>query len=1243
MKLFSIFAFAGLTAAAADLDSLRVVRIPIEKRWDKPVPTVVPEVPVVLKEGIFYGDSPNHPVLKKDETPYTPLRAGGFMVKNGPRYFNRPLFYKGNMIGAGDRPMFLITRGYGKQWASKLRFAFGRAGLDRWLDQFPSITTEFWPGHVQYICEDPELQLTVKLTAAAGMEGHSSLFAMEVNGAGAPDANAKWVYGDVVNESGSPDQMWWLPKPELGAGATNTVSLAGPRIARLAIRPEEERWKRPLSVIHLRNLEFYAGSDWPNETLSTEGTLAAGSAVLKSGWRGTVVVVWGGPPNRDSLGRLENDMRRLKLAWGDALHAEWYENFVGRASRARESFDKIIASPDQAMAESRRFWETIRQRIQFQFPDDELTAWANWLAATQEYLHWPLGQMSSLDVWGQAYLHISNMYSGWDYLGVHDQQQKWMRLFATSVRNGWIGLYHGIAPWAGNREFAHGGEEDQIAHYVNYVYTHWLWTADRAFVSDVWPSVKELLERELMQNDPDGDGLFAARYPYWGPENDTWGPATGLQTAQVLRALKGAAELADVVKDVAAQRRYSEYAARSKNALTGLWDASSGVLGWRDPLGVLHTQPGAQETFLPILRGAVDAFQSHQMLRYVRENLWSEVHPGTARIWLCGDVGGRHHLGPLPDVSWSTVAAAGISGAIDDFYPVLKTYAHSYFFSSWPGGEGSGVSAWGSGSAGMNDHNDGRMPALYLLGRGLFGLEPDYPRNRLTIEPRFPSHWKSASVSTPDLRYEFSSASDSVTIDVSTAKAVAKTLRLPVLREVTGVTIDGRRAEYKIEPAVNRAFVVVDAPQGNRNVVVVKTLTVELRPVYEKTTAVGAFFTARVEGARTVELFDPQQALSGARTRGNQLEASPSRAGKRTAFLKATAGSLDIYFPLELTVAARYSIHNPSLDRASKTLTLEVSNPNRETPKRAVVRFRGETHNTEIRPQAVQKITVSVGARARSAVLPGSNPVEIEIDGAVYRHSFIDWQSASASDKEWWPKAVLLDMAWEYHEEANSLFNTKFYYDAWQMGIDYPVLPHATYEWAGHALENPKLSSSRFVAAGSIPFYLASERKLGGVYQPREGGGPRNVLPVANWRPGLYPSNLVIPLNGARLSKAYFLAYSWQRGHKTYHPNVELVANYADGASDVRQLIPPYNFMPQYGLTSVSRNAYQPEVIPAGLPLSKEKEQHWYLSRREKVGQQADIYDLPLDPTRPLKSIEVRSVATESIFAIFGITLVQEE
>jgi len=43
------------------------------------------------------------------------------------------------------------------------------------------------------------------------------------------------------------------------------------------------------------------------------------------------------------------------------------------------------------------------------------------------------------------------------------------------------------------------------------------------------------------------------------------------------------------------------------------------------------------------------------------------------------------------------------------------------------------------------------------------------------------------------------------------------------------------------------------------------------------------------------------------------------------------------------------------------------------------------------------------------------------------------------------------------------------------------------------------------------------------------------------------------------------------------------------------------------------------------------------------TGAATDVVDLPLDPTKAVESIEIRSVVSESVFAIFGITLVKAE
>ena len=1238
----------------SDIASLPVRELRVEKLWDKHRPSSVPLVPAVLREVHHYGGEVNHPALSPDERGYEPLLPGGFAINNGPRYFNRPLFFRGNTVGAGDRPLFAITRSYIKSWASKLRFGLSNRRGGKWLDEFAQIRAEFYVGYAYYRCRDHDLGIDVELWIAPTMEGWGTVARLRASGEGLKGARAAWVYGDISTAFNHPDGGYWIPAKTFGSAPANVVERAGEGILRLTVDTgRDPQWKHALGGMDLSSVEFFIGTQWANQQAGsitaaeangppgeikpgTAGTVAAAIAPLSPTngvWEGYLTLVWGGQENSEAVRNYEGAMRRLGLEWGMRLYRKWYENYLGRGQNPRGTFDLIYAHPAGAMARALEFWKGVHSRIQIETPDRRFNSFANWLAASQEYLHWPVGQMSGIHAWGLSYLHISNMYSGWDYLGAHDQQEEWLRLFATSVRNGWIGLYHGIAPW-NLGENARGGEEDQIGHYVNDVYEHWLWTGDERFVRDIWPALQSLIAREIRQSDPDNDGLFAARYPYWGPENSSWGPSSEIQSAQMYRALAGAAEMAEAIHDTASAGFYRSYAERIHGQLQSrLWNSEHGMLGYRDPMDVQMLQPECSAIFMPILREAVDNVQAYQMLRYIRDNLWSEVVPGVARIWTCNHFGRMHKNGPTPDIPLNAASAGLVAGATDAFWPAVETVVRSYFYSSWPGAQGDTIFPWGAGGASMNDHNDGRMPALYLLGRALFGLEPDLPHQRLTIRPRFPSHWSSARIKTPDIEYRFERAPSEIKMEVSTTETLAKTVRLPVRQGVSSVFVDGRSVRFRLDERVNAGEVVVEIPSGKSNTILVR---LSGRPVAVKsprTVARSVEFTAFVEAADKVELYDPQACVASFKPERDRVRLTPDRTGPKTVFLRVHSGNVSFLWPLDLDIREPLEILDGRLVENAHALEIHLRNyrPSGLSGS-AVLTISGQTETFSLNApaQGEAKVRVPLSERTRQVLTPGLNDLEVSAGGETCRYKLIDWELAHTNTdiaSSLFDRTLLLDLAWYYHEQANSLFNTKWYYDVWQMGIDYPVLPPATYEWSNQRLEDPQLKSPRFLSAPGIPFYVTTERKLGGVYQDQEGGGPRNILPVANWRPFIYPTNITIDTEGERLSKAYFLAYSWERGQKTYHPNVELIANYEDGSREIRQLIPPYSFTPQYGLRPVGRNPYRAEVIHSGLSLGPHAA--------------ADVYDLPLRPERRVKTIEVRSVTSESIFGIFGVTLVR--
>jgi len=1236
-----------------DLAAVPVTEMQIAKKWDKPRPSSVRLVPGVLREVRHYGGELNHPALGPGEAAYEPLTPGGFGINNGTRYFNRPLFFRGNTVGAGDRPMFAITRSYIKNWAGKLRFGLINRDKGKWLDEFRSVRAELYVGHASYECRDDELGINVELLIAPTLEGWGTVVRLRVSGPAASESRLVWIFGDINTAEADPGG-YWVPSTVFSDAPGNEVEEIGGVGTRITIdTARAPRWQKVLSGMDLEAAEFIVGTNWPSQQLGrmsassanspprqgsvgqTGNIAAAETPMAASGktWEGYLTLVWGGQENPKSVARYQAGMSRLNLDWGMDLYERWHENYLKRGSNPRQTFDAIRTDPAVALNRALQYWETMHSRIKIDTPDPEFNSFANWLAASQEYLHWPIGQMSGIHTWGLAYLHISNMYSGWDYLGAHDQQQEWMKLFATGVRNGWIGLYHGIAPWMPG-ENAAGGEEDQIAHYLNCVYENWLWTADKEFVRQVWPDLKSIIAREIRQSDPDGDGLFAARFPYWGPENSSWGPASEIQSAQMLRALSGASEMAEAIGDSSAATYYKGYADKTSTQLKSrLWNQELGMLGYRDPMDVQMLQPEAAAIFLPILRNTVDGVQAYQMLRYIKDDLWSEVVPGVARIWTCNHFGRMHKNGPTPDIPLTAAAAGLVGGDVDKFWPVIKTVAHSYFYSSWPGAQGDSIFPWGAGGASMNDHNDGRMPALYLLGRAMFGLEPDVPHNRLSIHPRIPSEWNRVNITTPDVAYKFERSPSKIRMEITTPRALAKTVYIPVRQAVASVFIDGRPSSIALEPQVNNCELKVDVREGIRNVIEVKLAGKPVHVRAPRTVTRNEPFVVQVDGADGVELVDPQSCISSMERGKTEVRLTANEPGTRTAFLKVRSGEMSFFSPLDLDVRESVELLDGKVANDSRSLELVVRNNGGSAMKgTGTLRTSGREQSFiyDLPTSGDAPLVIPLSDQLQQVLTPGLNNLSLSFGPKTYNYNLVDWEimrNGTALSFSIFERSVMLDLAWFYHEQASSLFNTKWYYDVWQMGIDYPVLPPATYEWSNHRISDPAVNSPRFLSTPGVPFYLATEKKLGGVYQGAEGGGPRNILPIANWRPYLYPTNIKINTEGKRLSKIYFLAYSWERGQKTYHPNVELVAHYRDGTQEVRQLIPPYSFTPQYGLRSVGRNPYRAEVVGSGLTLGKSAA--------------ADVYDLPLNPDQEVDSVEVRSVTSESLFAIFAITLVK--
>jgi hypothetical protein len=114
-----------------------------------------------------------------------------------------------------------------------------------------------------------------------------------------------------------------------------------------------------------------------------------------------------------------------------------------------------------------------------------------------------------------------------------------------------------------------------------------------------------------------------------------------------------------------------------------------------------------------------------------------------------------------------------------------------------------------------------------------------------------------------------------------------------------------------------------------------------------------------------------------------------------------------------------------------------------------------------------------------------------------------------------------------------------------------------------------------------------------------------------------------------RAEKLYLLTANLVKPLKCYYPGAEVVIHYADGSEQLRQMIPPYTMPSVIG--NICPRAY---ALPIGKLTGNAGpvvDTQAYLS----------LTDVVLDPSKPVASIELRCVATETLLGVAGATLLE--
>lgn len=1151
------------------------------------------------------------------------VRDGGFAIRNGPAYFNRPLFGtpEPTMLLSGDRPAFAWFSPADLGKIGTLYLGVAAAGRGKWLHEFAAINAVYQPGLTRHVVEDPVLQggsLEVTAVPLSMAEG----FMLRLRWVKPPSAALRlvWAFG----------------------GASGYRTNYSARIEKLHLSADDSAgnvarvWGGHFSLTSptMKGRETLGACDLAGrlEVKDAAQVLAGPAEAERAAPSASPVVVFAGDwaPSRDSVHLL------FTLAGVERLEA-------------------LARRPAETFAESAGFFRSLAQRVVVKTPDPRFDLAVEAMVIANDGLWQPPAFLHGAMSWMQHYLGWRNWY-GSEALGFHERVRAAILAFAS-------------------RQLQRGQDRGAIPHllastgvyynmnevFLDQVYYHYLWTGDRELLRALFPVIDGILTWEKGRFDRDGNALYESCLNTWISDFHWYsGGDTTQASAYMYRAHRLAAEAAQAAG--ADPKPFQREADRIRKAMNDvLWLRNQGHYAeFIDRMGLkrIHTEPELPTIYLPIDLGVTDSLQAYQMLRFTETSLRNETSiPGGGRlVWSSNwapNLGGRytHSTHELAFAETLNLAIAYYrAGQFDKAYELLKgVYAGMY-----QGGIPGGLSchAYRNGQQrGNEEFGDSISMFARAAVEGLFGVLPEMQHGIIHLTPGFPAHWRDASITTPDLSYRFRKTDSEIAIEASSARSARIHYRVPVGRaQVLEARVNGAAAEARLEPGVGGAFLDVRGPLGNRGDLRIRLrpreVTVRSRPVV----AQGEEAAVDIGGVPAIALEDPQGVLAQPRLTGTSvLGKVGGTLGSHTLFVRVGSDGGSWWEPVDIEVRAPLEITNvlPEFGSGACRFTLR-NNTARELKAGAKATWTGRTVPLAVSVPAHGSQEFAVHGSADGLLL-GGNRLEISglpVSGRVATEVLYWPETAPARPADRW-QTVNLDSS--FNDSFSTILSRPFWTSEYPSPVccDY-MLDHLS------GRRNRVPDDSR----------LRSRVNTEGVFNTRYGipfaqrARGNNMVALARWKD--LPDSIEIPLDGSA-RRIYLLLSGITFPMQSHIANARLTLHYDDGGTSVLDLVNPENFDNGWGKPGGTYHyaANGMELIGEAQPDSGEPvnpkawrnvilRQHgtpdpfvqpeWDLPA---LPPHADIVDVACDPGRGIRGLKVEVLSNEIIVGLLGVTLLR--
>lgn len=1177
-----------------------------------------------------------------------------FVITNGNRLFTRALYGTNTAfrVETGDRPEFAL---YMPGMGGNFKLGIGTGTTSKWLTEAQTITARYRAGSMLYTVEDPAL-------------GNGKLF-LEVLAMADADG---FIIKARIQDVKKPVTLFWVFGGASGKNFSRNGDMGPDPESNFYLKPENCRdnsyalKKGSFSLKYGTGLQVaqngsYIVKDSVEQSKTLKEKLLTGTFPPKASFK-TVDASQLSSPHQ-----LYNSQADSAPVIAGKLtpknNTDYYFSIHNPATTP--AFNYKEAPQQFSLAEAAR--KTIAGRITINTPDPYINTIGSTLAiasdATWEapsYLHGSIGWRMRLNGWRGAYTA--------DVLGWHDRAkthlQSYSRSQVTTPASGPVvadTVNHlsrsleklGIGMFTSGYISRNPDGQKMTAHhydmnlvFIDILLRHYEWTGDRDFLKETWPLLKRHLEWETRNFDPDRDGLYDAYAAIWASDALQYsGGGVAHTSAYNYFAFTKAAQVAAILgEDPALYRDEALKITKAMNSL--LWMKNKGSFAeYKDASGnrLLHDSPALWTVYHSMDSETMDPFQAYQSLRYIDNEI---PHIPVKAKGLDDD--GYYTLSTtrwMP-YEWSlnnvalaesmhTALANWQGGRTDEAFKLFKSEVLASMYLGGSPGNLVQISHYdASRKEAYRDFGDPVGMFSRTLVEGLFGIVPNALSDTLTIRPGLPSSWNYASFSTPDISFDFKRNAQTDNYKFIPKLPQSLNLKFQVIArgQVKSITINGKAVNHKnIDSAVGKPVIEVNAAASdNYDIIIIWEGDAPVLPPIEKVYVSDGLIHEKFEGTTVLNVNDPQNVLTNIEAKLSVFTAKVNApAGNYTVFVQLQQGQLLWWLPLCFKV--------------DKAVTLITPND----PETENNSFRLQNNTTDIVKAAVSvngfstSVTVPAGKASDEIIVPdknlvtGTNPVGIKLlNGTEISAALYNWHTTTAGKQE------TVNISKYFNDKVTQIFRNKYLSPRpqtttlqlpWQ-GIGDWAHPLKTFDVNDSGLRKLAGAKNSITLPQGITFSTPGTENA------------NNILFTSQW--DNYPSEKTIPLTGSA-SHAWFLMAGSTNPMQSQFDNGAIIIEYTDGTTNTLMLRNPETWWPidqDYYTDGFAFALKRPRPIrihlKSGAIVSGTDSKANY-NGKEIEGGAATILDLPLNPSKTLKNITLKTIANDVVMGLMAITLLR--